>query len=47
MHHYTTVEGMDATEFKESLESLSSLIDEYGKLEMPRTDPIPRLGIAT
>ncbi|XP_041471461.1 tubulin epsilon chain-like [Lytechinus variegatus] len=47
IHHYTSVEGMDTGEFKESLESLSSLIEEYQKLETAKAQPVPRLNIAT
>lgn len=47
MHHYTSVEGMEMGEFKESLESLSSLIEEYHKLDTAQAQPVPRLNIAS
>ncbi|GFS00227.1 tubulin epsilon chain [Elysia marginata] len=33
LHHYTQVDGMEASDFSESLESLSSVIEEYSSLE--------------
>ena len=49
LHHYTQVDGMDAGLFAESLESLTSLIAEYDKLDTsqqhtPKTE-IPRLKV--
>ena len=50
IHHYTQVDGMDAGEFSESLESLTELINEYETLEKQMHNPppvVPRLQIAS
>ncbi|XP_071804090.1 tubulin epsilon chain-like [Asterias amurensis] len=46
LHHYTNVDGMEMSLFSESLESLSSLINEYEQLEKTVPESIPRLQIA-
>ena len=47
MHHYTEVEGMEASMFTESLESLSGLINEYQELDTMQPQEVPRLEVAT
>ena len=39
LHHYTRVEGMEMDLFQESLESMSSLIEEYNQLESKMGKP--------
>jgi tubulin epsilon len=48
LHHYTAVEGMEDQVFRDSLDSLSGLIDEYQKLESGMgkvVEPSPRLKV--
>ena len=47
MHHYTEVEGMEASLFTESLESLTELISEYHGLETMQPQEVPRLQTAS
>ena len=47
MHHYTEVEGMEASLFVESLESLTELISEYHGLETMQPQEVPRLQTAS
>ena len=41
IHHYTHVDGMEVSDFSESLESLNSIIKEYSDLEKQMTNPPP------
>ena len=41
MHHYTSVEGMEVSDFSQSLESLTSIITEYPDLEKQMNNPPP------
>ena len=45
MHHYTEVDGMDASLFTESLESLTELVREYQELETMQPQEVPRLEV--
>lgn len=48
LHHYTQVDGMDASDFSESLESLNRVIEEYASLEQTLGRPAeiePRLKV--
>ena len=50
VHHYTTVAGMEQSAFDESLESLTSVIQEYTDLDKHMSaapDPVPRLQIVS
>ncbi|XP_072041877.1 tubulin epsilon chain-like [Amphiura filiformis] len=47
MHHYTEVEGMEASQFAQSLESLTELISEYQELETMQPQEVPRLEAAS
>ncbi|KAI0229199.1 Tubulin epsilon chain [Lamellibrachia satsuma] len=50
LHHYTSVDGMEAGLIGEGLDSLSSLISEYSSLEaqgFSPPEPVSRLSIAT
>ena len=50
IHHYTHVDGMDSSEFSDSLESLSSLITSYSDLHKQMNSPpvpAPRLNIVS
>ncbi|KAJ8321781.1 hypothetical protein KUTeg_000252 [Tegillarca granosa] len=41
IHHYTDIDGMEVSNFTESLESLNSLIQEYSDLEKQMNNPPP------
>ncbi|XP_061166870.1 tubulin epsilon chain-like [Saccostrea echinata] len=41
VHHYTSVEGMEVADFGESLESLTSLVEDYKGLEQQMNNPPP------
>ncbi|XP_052764157.1 tubulin epsilon chain-like [Mya arenaria] len=41
VHHYTTVDGMEMSDFSESLESINSIIQEYSDLEKQMNNPPP------
>lgn len=41
IHHYTHIDGMEVSDFAESLESLNSIIKEYYDLERQMTNPPP------
>ena len=41
IHHYTHIDGMEVSDFAESLESLNSIIKEYSDLERQMTNPPP------
>lgn len=41
IHHYTDIDGMEVSNFTESLESLNSLIQEYSELEKQMNNPPP------
>ena len=41
IHHYTHVDGMEVSDFSESLESLNSIIKEYSDLEQQMANPPP------
>jgi len=45
VHHYTSVDGFEKDTFASSLESLSSLIDEYSALETQPSVDVPRLNV--
>ncbi|XP_055871361.1 tubulin epsilon chain-like isoform X2 [Biomphalaria glabrata] len=50
LHHYTQVDGMDMSDFTDSLESLNSVIADYYNLEQTMGQPVvmePRLQIAS
>ncbi|XP_071100417.1 tubulin epsilon chain-like isoform X1 [Haliotis cracherodii] len=50
IHHYTQIDGMETTDFAESLESLNTVITEYSSLETHMNNPPPpepRLQILT
>ncbi|XP_064652208.1 tubulin epsilon chain-like [Lineus longissimus] len=46
MHHYTSVDGMEAQEFTDSLESLTGIISEYEGLETNPPGHAARLPVA-
>jgi len=39
--HYTRVDAMEASEFDDSLQSLSTVIDDYRELERQIHEPLP------
>lgn len=41
IHHYTHVDGMELSDFSDSLESLNSIIKEYSDLERQMNNPPP------
>ena len=41
MCHYTRVDAMEASEFDDSLQSLSTVIDDYRELERQIHEPLP------
>lgn len=48
LHHYLHVEGMEKSYFSEALSSLTSLIEEYDRLDSTNgklTPDVPRLRI--
>ncbi|KAK3747234.1 hypothetical protein RRG08_005870 [Elysia crispata] len=48
LHHYTQVDGMEASDFSDSLESLNMVIEEYSRLEQTMGRPAeiePRLNV--
>ncbi|XP_005103226.1 tubulin epsilon chain [Aplysia californica] len=48
LHHYNQVEGMDSGQFADSLESLTSVIEQYRDLETAMNQPVvaePRLKV--
>ncbi|GFN87339.1 tubulin epsilon chain, partial [Plakobranchus ocellatus] len=50
LHHYTQVEGMEASDFSDSLESLNNVIEEYSSLEQTMGRPAvvePRLNVVS
>lgn len=46
LHHYTAIEGMEPSEFSDSLDSLTGVVKEYESLEKQMANPpppVPRL----
>ncbi|KAH3710442.1 tubulin epsilon chain-like [Dreissena polymorpha] len=41
IHHYTSVDGMELSDFAQSLESINSIIQEYSDLEKQMNNPPP------
>jgi len=43
LHHYTHVDGMELSDFSNSLESLTGVIKEYETLDQQMTQPPPQI----
>lgn len=43
LHHYTATEGMDLSEFTDSVDSLHNVVKEYQTLEQQMSHPPPAI----